>query len=267
MITAPLLLPRSRKHAYIQILSCLLLFYIYPQLVPDWYYFPLTILTVALLSAPSRAQLRGALTRDTALSALSGSFIATRRGSCILANALSHFRWKARETLAVCAGELVILAGAWNDVTRYYVARICSRAAAIAHNLQKVYTLACTILESVLSILKWITRVFVGMLRGIYLSNYELPKISLPPIRISSIRYIVASLLSIILTPFVHLTRQTKQLIWLLVMVGHFLSFTLGLTIVFPCLCVYGLVVACMHQTIMQGITPLSMRVLGSLSW
>ncbi|KAJ6788040.1 hypothetical protein PWT90_09792 [Aphanocladium album] len=51
MIAGPLLVPRSRLRACLQILFCVFLFRLNPGLLPQWYYFPVTILAAILVAA------------------------------------------------------------------------------------------------------------------------------------------------------------------------------------------------------------------------
>ncbi|ATY59622.1 hypothetical protein A9K55_002879 [Cordyceps militaris] len=58
---------------------------------------------------------------------------------------------------------------------------------------------------------------------------------------------------------------SARQLIWVCLFTLHFLSFTLGLTVMLPLLCAYGLVVSFLHLLLSQGTTTLASDVVSLL--
>ncbi len=250
MITA--LLPRSRTHAYAQLLGCLLIFYMYPGLIPDSRYFPLTVLAVAaLLFAPSCASVGGRLARQRAprLSSACGAE-ATKRWVYTFCSALVRSARRVKNAALAHAGVISCDTRAWYQTA-------ASSTALSSSFWEKVFYAASAKLKALFLTLRRISVLSTHMLRRVcgYTTTYTSLRPTIPRLSTSGIRYVLALILWAVSMPFALAARQSRHLIWLLVMLAHFLSFTLGLTVVFPFLCMYGVVVLFMQQAVMDGIT------------
>lgn len=252
MLTA--LLPKSRTHAYTQLTTCFLLFYACPSLVPSWRCFPLTIITAgALLLVPLRVPsltLPKRCCLDTTRWVRSVYSILAQLACAILYALLACARncllFSADSSQACCRAAKTIARNAAGTFSLWTESLIYTARIRFLPLLSKI-TLLCA------HISQHLHRTIITYIR-LTTSNVQKPSLQIS-LNLHSTRYFIALILWAMYVPFAILARQTRRLIWLLVMLAHFLSFTLGLALVFPCLCLYGVVVVFMQQVVIDGIT------------
>ncbi len=275
-MASPILMPRSRVHALVQITLCIILFRLRPDLLPRWYFFPLTLLVVAAVALiVTLARGGGRLARSAAKKEL-------RPPKPVIVVDASDTRPKAApatRAVGVVGDTLLSRIGRvvqrLVDRARRFVATLIdrvhrawsagSRAARAVHDRTRKMRSDRRALRLQLEVLAgriphvawtWTVRCLRWLVAEvIYILTHDFRTDIPRRHRLFGIRRELESGIEMAAA----VVRSTwRHFIWLCLCTMHFLAFTLGLTIIFPCLCAYGLVVSCIHLILSHGTRNLT---------
>ncbi|KAJ3479387.1 hypothetical protein NLG97_g8331 [Lecanicillium saksenae] len=267
MITGPFLIPRSRLHAYVQILFCIVLFRLQPGLLPKWYYFPLTVLVAALAAASARA---GLFAEARQLPSKIDPALGTLK-FCVryVTNLVKTGLQGAAAVLAFCVGGIVwfltcrlpwtaasrLIGGRWaaSEVARREIGDLSAKRAL---DLYEICAWLWWLLQR--ATLAALTRVVLHMRWCFAEARFAIRNFvqtNRPRRRLINVRHEVQNALDICIAI---IAWNGRRIVWLCICAVHFFSFTLGLTIAFPCLCAYGIVVSFIHLILSHGVTNLA---------
>lgn len=274
-MASPVLMPRSRVHALAQITICIILFCLRPDLIPQWYFFPLTLLLVAVIALIMTLARGGRPPRAAPAELQPPKPVTAVDASTTGQKAASSATRAVGGTGGTLPSRVRLMPRRLVDAARRLVKR----------STDSVRRLWCTERGKIRVVRGWTTRarpdrraprlqlgvlaermpqlVWTWIMRCLRLLLAEVVYILLHDFRtdvpcrrrLFSVRRELGNGIEMATS----VVRSTvRQFIWLCLCTMHFLSFTLGLTIVFPCLCAYGLVISCIHLILSQGTRDLT---------
>lgn len=224
----PVLAPRSRLHASFQIILCVALFYLWPALLhPSWY---VLLLPLAVFLAAGVVVVGGRVLAST---------------SAVVHSGVGHWMVRMRRRIV---DVLQRATRPWEIAKLRYRHTPNQQTRLIRSLLQHVAHAACFAWPCVSHCLRWLAT----QLLLVCMSTLQHHKHLFHPVRFRHPLSHVAEV-------FVATVRSSwRRVVWLCLCVLHFLTFTLGLTVIFPCLCAYGLVVSFIHLILCHGASNLA---------
>lgn len=250
---APILVPRSRLHAYLQITFCIVLFRLNPGLLPQWHHSALTILAAALALAivsvcrvrrprvdavtprwPKRATVRTTGAVGAPCSWVAGIVHRLVGGAASLTD-------RAWRTWSACGRAMTI----WRRTAPTTGASLQALRLRLWPLVRQAPQAAWT----------WSTWCLRRLFSAIIYLLICTAQVNRPRRRLINVRHEMKVCVGMAAAVIRH---SWRQLAWVCLCAVHFLAFTLGLTIIFPCLCAYGLVVSCIHLVLSHGSATLA---------
>lgn len=270
MLIAPLLVPRSKVHACLQIIICLVLFRLCPGLLPKWYYFPLTVLAALLVTASARSGLVGFVRaeRPRVPGRLDVYVKQMKRCTRGIAMCFKRAAGFAVRGLMLCVGAARYLLG---SIVPFWASWLASLIRNVFNDVmletRRLGLEGCSVMGK-MRLWLWIVAGVVG--RSLTSSMYTTRRNFLDGVRDVWFRRSTESARPMQLYDFQNAIDNTiataisivmsnlRRIAWVCLCLTHFLAFTLGLTIMFPCLCTYGFVVSFVNLVLRYGVTNLA---------